>query len=83
MRSCFAPCCTAGERSGQDFRSPDSLRCTRFLQGGGTELQCALCPQDTFFLLRDFLVLFKEKKKKANRKSQEVLIETNKSVQRE
>lgn len=64
MRSCFAPCCTAGERSGQDFRSPDSLRCTRFLQGGGTELQCALCPQDTFFLLRDFLVLFKEKKKK-------------------
>lgn len=60
------------------------LRCTRFLQGGGTELQCALCPQDTFFLLRDFLVLFKgKKKKKANRKSQEVLIETNKSVQRE
>lgn len=37
---------------------PDSCR------GGGTELQCALCPQDTFFLLRDFLVLFKEKKKK-------------------
>lgn len=40
------------------------LHCTRFLQGGGTELQCALCPQDTFFLLTDFLVLFKGKKKK-------------------